>query len=106
MWSHLLQLRRLPHLRYEPSWKKSERREVFAFNLPHRELHTWAEPRPLRSYDNHQAVSKDADPHQEIRQRQSELQYSNSSLIVVVSVKQKGVFTVSLLMKQQKKNNI
>lgn len=52
----------------------------------------------LRSYDNHQAVSKDAHPHQQVRQRQPELQHSYCSFIVVVPIKQKGVFAVSLLM--------
>lgn len=53
---------------------------------------------PLRSYDDHQAVSKDAHSHQKVRQRQPELQHSNCSVIVVVPVKQKGIFAVSLLM--------
>lgn len=56
------------------------------------------EPR-LRSNDNHQAVSKEADTHQQVRQRESELQQSNSSLIVVVSIEQKGVLAISLLVR-------
>lgn len=51
----------------------------------------------LRSYDDHQAVSKDADSHQQVRKRESELQHPDRSIVVVVSVEQKGVLAESLL---------
>ena len=51
----------------------------------------------VRSNDNHQAVSKDANTHKQVRQRESELEQSDCSLVVVVTIKQKGVLAVSLL---------
>lgn len=56
----------------------------------------------LRSYNNHQAVAKHADPDHEICHWQPVFQPANCPLVVVVAIKECWVFNVALEVKQKK----
>lgn len=50
----------------------------------------------LRSNDNHQAISKHADPHHKVSHGQSVPQPPNGPLVIVVAVEESRIFHVAL----------